>query len=126
METKTVKVRLDGDTYEDVECRELTAGQDWDALEQNKKRIPDQANPGQYIDEYDEKALIAQRYEAMTNGKVPKDKVWELPRKDRIVLGLAWRDLNEVSQEEKSSLVGSDSGRPSPAQGSDETAGDSD
>jgi len=118
VEKKTVRVRLDGEHYEDVVCRELTAEEDWKILESCRRRVPDQKNPGRFIEEYDEKRLIAERYSVMTSGKIPPEKIWDLPRRDRIVLGLAWNELNEVSQDEKSRPVGSDSGRPPTQQGS--------
>jgi len=110
MERKTVRIRLDGENYEDVVCKELTWDEDFPLLESCRVKRIDQASMKE-VEDYDNKKLISLRHLVMiekSKTKPTAELLGAMPRRDRLILFQVWTELNEVGEAEKSSPLGKD------------------
>lgn len=124
MAQKTVKIRLDKENYEEVVCREISWEEDIACINSVRTTKLNQESM-QKEEDYDVDTLRYRRFalmmtepsEEITFDKELEAKIRKLLRKDMTLLAGVWNELNEVTQDEKSGLVGEDSERTTTHEG---------
>lgn len=112
MDTKTIRIRIDGEHYEDVILTEMTWPQEWQAIKEAKKSV---LNPATLKKEesLDEELLRRLRFIAsvkQSNSPITLKTFDTLPRRDMFTFMQAFEQLNDIPSDHKSSSQEDDSG----------------